>query len=274
MADNKKASKIEDEELDELLDDALEDFEKISIQSSKATTSKPNDVEDPPMETLWNEKIQRSQAFDVLEKIFKGEVSLNCHSEAIIFQNIAAQAQACFEPDSENKLPEIDPQFQSSIMGLLQGMNQGQESLQQPFSADDVAGMFSNMNMSDTEGNAFLPFMQGMMQSLLSAEVLLPSLKEIVRNYPTWLEENESKISVEDKERYENQLKLMQEVVSELEKEKSDDSAEVKKQRFDIVLERMQKMQELGQPPSDLVGEGELPTNLEALPGAEQCSIM
>lgn len=39
------------------------------------------------------------------------------------------------------------------------------------------------------------------MQSLLSAEVLLPSLKELLEKYPAWLEENNDKISATDKER-------------------------------------------------------------------------
>lgn len=84
--------------------------------------------------------------------------------------------------------------------------------------------------------------MQGMMQSLLSAEILLPSLKDLVDKYPKYLEENADKISAEDKERYTKQLNLMQEVCQELEKEKPDDSAEVKKERFNIVLDRMQKV--------------------------------
>jgi peroxin-19 len=121
--------------------------------------------------------------------------------------------------------------------------------------------------------------MQGMMQSLLSAEVLLPSLKELSSKYPSYLAENSSKISAEEKERYENQLKLMQEVCGELEKEKAEDSAEVKKARFNLVLDRMQKMQELGQPPTEIIGEGaDQPAipNLNGIEGMnnEQCSIM
>jgi peroxin-19 len=107
--------------------------------------------------------------------------------------------------------------------------------------------------------------------------VLLPSLKEIVSKYPGWLEENGSKISPEEKERYESQLKLMQEVCSELEQEKAEDSPEVKKDRFTVVLDKMQRMQDLGQPPEDLVGPGEnvMPNLGEgALPGGDQCSIM
>lgn len=40
-----------------------------------------------------------------------------------------------------------------------------------------------------------------MMQSLLSAEILLPSIKELLEKYPKYLEENDSKLSAEDKER-------------------------------------------------------------------------
>lgn len=40
-----------------------------------------------------------------------------------------------------------------------------------------------------------------MMQSLLSAEVLLPSLKELLEKYPVWLAENGDKIDPADKER-------------------------------------------------------------------------
>lgn len=39
------------------------------------------------------------------------------------------------------------------------------------------------------------------MQSLLSAEILLPSIKELLEKYPKYLEENDSKLSAEDKER-------------------------------------------------------------------------
>ena len=47
-----------------------------------------------------------------------------------------------------------------------------------------------------------MPFMEGMMQSLLSAEILLPSIKELLDKYPKYLEENADKITPEDKERY------------------------------------------------------------------------
>lgn len=160
------------------------------------------------------------------------------------FARLAEAASLAVDPNAiTDNAPQMDSQFTQSITDVLKGLSEGQENLQQPFSSDDIAGMFGNINLNETgENNAFLPFMQGMMQSLLSAEVLLPSLKDLVTKYPSWLEENGSKISTEDKERYENQLKLMKEVCDELESEKPEDSAEVKKDRFNIVLDRMQKV--------------------------------
>lgn len=90
--------------------------------------------------------------------------------------------------------------------------------------------------------NPFLPVMQGMMQSLLSAEVLLPSLKELLDKYPTWMVENADKISAADKERYTKQQELFKVICAELEKEKPTDSADVKNERFKIVLKNMQKV--------------------------------
>lgn len=84
--------------------------------------------------------------------------------------------------------------------------------------------------------------MQGMMQSLLSAEVLLPSLKELLDKYPAWFEENKDKISAEDKDRYSKQQDLFKVICTELEKENPDDSSEVKNERFKIVLKNMQKV--------------------------------
>jgi peroxin-19 len=117
------------------------------------------------------------------------------------------------------------------------------------------------------------------MQSLLSAEILLPSLKDLVEKYPKWLEENSGKVSAEDKERYEKQLVIMKTVCGELEQEKESDSADVKKQRFNKVLEEMQKIHDLGQPPSDLVGEVDgagLPNFDPTAMGVDpaQCSLM
>lgn len=180
------------------------------------------------------------------------------------FQRIAEAAALAVRGESTNPTTEtVDPSISQSITDALRGLSEGRENLQTPFSPEDIAGMFGNIDLNEGgENNAFLPFMQTMMQSLLSAEVLLPSLKDLTDKYPAWLQENGEKIPKEDKERYEKQLKLMEDVCRELEKEKPEDSAEEKRVRFQTVLDMMQSMQDLGQPPADLVGDLGGPGNM------------
>lgn len=122
--------------------------------------------------------------------------------------------------------------------------------------------------------NNFLPFMQGMMQSLLSKDVLYPSLKDILEKFPGWLESHDSTLTPEDKERYTKQKDLMQKVCEELEGETPVDTPQVKKERFEKVLGLMQKLQDYGQPPTDLVGDVGQGLPFDQIPNTDQCSLM
>lgn len=252
-----------DKELDDLLDSALEDFSKHKEGDGKASGSGPTDAQhdDPPTEQLWNEEFITSQAKMFEEKMASlfggGSGEVDAEQITLGFQRIAEAAAMAVRGEATNTSAEtVDPTVSQSITDALRGLSEGSENLQTPFSPEDIAGMFGNIDLNEGgENNAFLPFMQTMMQSLLSAEVLLPSLKDLTEKYPGWLQENGEKIPKEDKERYEKQLKLMEEVCRELEKEKPEDSAEEKRVRFQTVLDMMQSMQDLGQPPADLVGD-------------------
>uniref|UniRef100_A0A8D8G2L3 Peroxin-19 n=1 Tax=Culex pipiens TaxID=7175 RepID=A0A8D8G2L3_CULPI len=265
----------DDKELDDLLDSALEDFSKEDKKTTGAGSGE-GQHDDPPTEQLWNEEFINSQTKLFEEKMAalfggggSGEGSggpVDAEQIALGFQRIAEAAALAVRGDPADvaAAPEgVDPSISQSITDALRGLSEGRENLQTPFNPEDIAGMFGNIDLNESgENNAFLPFMQTMMQSLLSAEVLLPSLKDLTDKYPDWLRENGDKVPKEDKERYEQQLKLMEDVCRELEKEKPDDPADVKRTRFQKVLEMMQSMQDLGQPPADLVGDLGAPGNL------------
>jgi len=112
-----------------------------------------------------------------------------------------------------------------------------------------------------------------MMQQLLSKEILHEPMKDIVEKYPKWLEDNKDKISKEEYGRYNNQLELMVKLI-----EVYENDPENMTKIFDI----MQNMQECGQPPSDLVQDvvpdldlsklGQL--SPEMLESAPNCCIM
>ncbi|GFS42591.1 peroxin 19-2 [Actinidia rufa] len=85
-----------------------------------------------------------------------------------------------------------------------------------------------------------------MMQQLLSKEILHEPMKEIGERYPKWLEEHKSKLSKDDHKRYSHQYKLIKDLIEVYETEPGN---------FNKVVELMQKMQECGQPPNDIVQE-------------------
>jgi peroxin-19 len=149
-------------------------------------------VEDPPMETLWNDefiaqqaKMFEKQMADIFSASGGDGAEISPEQISLGFQRIAEAASIAIDPNQNaNVASDIDPAFTESIKNVLKGLADGQQNLQQPFNSEDVAGMFGNINLNETgDSNAFLPFMQGMMQSLLSAEVLLPSLKELSSKY-------------------------------------------------------------------------------------------
>ncbi|XP_014371665.2 peroxisomal biogenesis factor 19 [Papilio machaon] len=294
MSDNKDVSKKDaDPELGDLLDSALQDM----IQKTEGKTEEnENKTEEEAPANVWNEEFIREAAAQFESNMaallgnFSGIPDENVTQEQIAhtFSKMAEAAAQVLKPPSDTpavenandtatqeKINEVS----EAITRTLQNLNTDSENLQTPFSENDLANMFANFNMGEggQENNMFVPFMQGMMQSLLSKEVLYPSLKDLVERYPTWLAENKGKIEQAEYERFEKQQKLMEEVCAELEPEQESDPEDVKRKRFEVVLNLMQQMQDLGQPPKDLVGDIGAPPPGFAPPTAQdggQCAIM
>lgn len=85
-----------------------------------------------------------------------------------------------------------------------------------------------------------------MMQQLLSKEILHEPMKEIGERYPKWLEEHKTSLSKEEYDRYSHQYELIKHLNHVYEYDSGN---------FTKIVELMQKMQECGQPPNDIVKE-------------------
>ncbi|XP_013192579.1 peroxisomal biogenesis factor 19 [Amyelois transitella] len=291
MSDNKEVAKKDvDPELDDLLDSALQDMTK------KETPEEPKpEGSGEVTQNLWSEEFIKEAAAQFESNMaailgsFNGvpEDQISQEQIAQTFSKMAEAAAQVLKPSgAEADAASADPNAQekidevsAAISQTLQNLNTNTESLQTPFSDQDLANMFGNFNLSEggQDGNMFVPFMQGMMQSLLSKEVLYPSLKELVDKYPAWLRDNKGKIDQSEYDRFEQQQELMKQVCAELEPEQDSDSEEVKRSRFERVLNMMQRMQDLGQPPTELVGDIGAPPQGFAPPvgqDASQCAVM
>ncbi|XP_026170376.1 peroxisomal biogenesis factor 19 isoform X2 [Mastacembelus armatus] len=265
-----------DTELDELLDSALDDFEKSSAPSAPepaaASCSATSGAEKPPL-------LEDCKLFETL---FQGEMAAQAKEEWEKAMTELAQEE-----------PELLQHFQklSEAAGkveTLRGLAKNADNLQSTgLAGDDLVKALEGLGLDEggegtsDDGN-ILPIMQSIMQNLLSKEVLYPSLKEITTKYPEWLDANRSSLSTEDCQRYEQQAKIMGEICKRFEREEA--GAEDKESNFECIMDLMQQLQDLGQPPKELAGDAPPGFNFDMeslnLPGgpgagaAEQCSIM
>ncbi|XP_053460495.1 peroxisomal biogenesis factor 19 isoform X2 [Nycticebus coucang] len=176
-------------------------------------------------------------------------------------------------------------EFTSCLKETLSGLAKNATDLQNSgMSEEELTKAMEGLGMDegDGEGN-ILPIMQSIMQNLLSKDVLYPSLKEITEKYPEWLQSHQESLPPEQFEKYQEQHSVMGKICEQFEAETPTDSEATQKARFEMVLDLMQQLQDLGHPPKELAGE--MPPglnfdldalNLSGLPGAsgEQCLIM
>ncbi|XP_018305852.1 LOW QUALITY PROTEIN: peroxisomal biogenesis factor 19 [Mycetomoellerius zeteki] len=253
MTDNieQTNNETENQDLNDLLDSALQDFDKVSISN----VEKSNDIntvdsqkqtdKHETSEDKWTEDFLKQTA-DQFEKNLQNLLQNDSELEAAL--------QKLGQMSASNAVDEkdVNVDFQSAVSQVLKDLTANSENLQ---NETDMAGGAGEQTSLDGDTGDILPFMQGMMEHLLSKEILYPSLKELSDKYPAWLEEHKATLNASDLERYTKQSELMQKVCIELEKGKEDDAEGIKQHRFECVLKLMMEMQNYGQAPDDLVGE-------------------
>uniref|UniRef100_A0A8C5KQ08 Peroxisomal biogenesis factor 19 n=1 Tax=Jaculus jaculus TaxID=51337 RepID=A0A8C5KQ08_JACJA len=167
-------------------------------------------------------------------------------------------------------------EFTSCLKETLSGLAKNANDLQNSGMSEE------ELTKADGEGN-ILPIMQSIMQNLLSKNVLYPSLKEITEKYPEWLQSHQESIPPEQFEKYQEQHSVMGKICEQFEAETPTDTEATQKARFEMVIDLMEQLQDLGHPPKELAGEMPpgLNFDLDALslsgpPGAagKQCLIM
>ncbi|KAJ7944744.1 Peroxisome biogenesis protein 19-2 [Quillaja saponaria] len=237
------------DELDQLLDSALDDFQNLnlssSLQSGGGTGNKQQAYPSLPSSVQG-----LGMGLPDLKK-WKEKVSKDAHvSEA---------------------LDKLSEQTREAVKGLesMTGAKPGVDDLGKDAMVEDWVKQFEELAGSQDMESV----VETMMQKLLSKEILHEPMKEIGERYPKWLAEHGATLSKEEFERYSHQLELIKNLNQVYENDPGN---------YNKIVELMQKMQECGQPPNDIVQElapdfdlaslGQLsPDMLESQPN---CSIM
>nr|KAG5706777.1 hypothetical protein BaRGS_007280 [Batillaria attramentaria] len=203
----------EDKELDEILNSALQDFDKneAAAAQQKAQSDSTNKAEagaaggadgasSDPMSAAFAEDFSDQLAAQ-FEEAMKSFLSQDPHMMEQIEKLAEAAGNAANSPESQQ-------QFASTLSQTLADLTHNAEGLEEQVGEDELSQAFSAMS-GEGQGDDFMPMMQGLMQTLLSKEILYPSLKEISAKYPAYLSENESQLEAGEQERYRKQYELM-----------------------------------------------------------------
>lgn len=281
------AADAPDRELDELLDSALNDFDKTNVppaapEAQAASDAGTNTGEKPPLleDSKFFESLFDGEMANQAREEWEKAMSELAQEEPELLQHFHKLSEAAGKVGSDVASQQ---EFTSCLKDTLSGLAKNADNLQTAgLAGEDLVKTLENLELNENgegaEDGNILPIMQSIMQNLLSKDVLYPSLKEITEKYPEWLESNRQSIPPDQFMRYEQQYKIMGEICTQFEKDGDREST------FENILELMQKLQDLGQPPKELAGEAPPGLNFDpeslhlpgaqGVPGAEQCSIM
>ncbi|KAI5417519.1 peroxisome biogenesis protein 19-2 [Lathyrus oleraceus] len=243
------------DDLNQLLDSALDDFQTLNLNSYlPRTTEQTSDKKESPSLPSGVQGLGLGLPDLRSKKKGKQKVSKDAHvSEAL--NKLREQTK-----EAVKGLEFITPP--GSVSG---GVDLGEEAMMEDWvkQFEDLAGSQDMESIVET-----------MMQQLLSKEILAEPMKEIGERYPKWLEDHKASLSEEEYDRYSRQCGLIRNLTEVYEKDSGN---------FTKIFELMQKMQDCGQPPIDIVQE--LSPNIdlaslgqlspEMLDGSQpNCSIM
>ncbi|XP_068650188.1 peroxisome biogenesis protein 19-1-like [Aristolochia californica] len=216
------------DDLDELLDSALDDFGKIDLGSSQKKTSNNGDRD--------TEKTSSSSLVSASQVQGLGLGLPDLKSKKKGKQKTVEDSHVTEALDKlTQQTREAVKRFESAVPPMSQAdlLKDGMEDFVKQF--QDHAGSQDMDSIVET-----------MMQQLLSKEILHEPMKEIGERYPKWLEEHKTELKQEEYERYCRQYELIKKLNEVYENDPSN---------FPQIFDLMQRMQECGQPPNDIVQE-------------------
>ncbi|ROT41245.1 Pex19-domain-containing protein [Sodiomyces alkalinus F11] len=199
------------------------------------------------------------------DEVFK-EIS-NAGTGETAADDSKASASAAGPRPSTSDSNRAESSFQETIRRTMERMQasgeQATAAATESATEDLLAEMMKQLG-GDGSGSGndedFSKMLMGMMEQLTNKEILYEPMKELDEKFPEWLEKNKDKTPVEELKRYEEQRVLVMEIVGKFDETTYSDSNSADRE---YIVERMQKMQDLGSPPADLVGD--MPSAQEAL---------
>lgn len=161
-------------------------------------------------------------------------------------QSIPAKAEV---KGSEQSSASEEP-FQETIRKTMERMQASGEQATAAAKSEDsddmLAQMLKEMQKSGLEGagddEGFNKMLMGMMEQLTNKDILYEPMKELHDKFPAWMAKNKGSTDPADLKRYEEQQRLVGEIVGRFEQK---DYSDAKAADRELIVERMQQVRDL-----------------------------
>ncbi|XP_010264303.1 PREDICTED: peroxisome biogenesis protein 19-2-like [Nelumbo nucifera] len=211
--------------LEALLDSALGDFQDFNLDSSGQSNVDGGEEK--------KDKLSLPSGVQGLGNGLPDLISYNKKGK----QKVSIESDVSVEPQKVRQQTREVVQEMDSTTDKVGG-----DDLTKEIMVDDLVKQIEELAGSqDMESIA-----ETMMQQLLSKEILHGPIKEIGERYPKWLGDHKSGLSKEEYERYNHQYMIIKQLNVAYENDPGN---------FPKIVVLMQKMQECGQPPIDILQE-------------------
>lgn len=147
----------------------------------------------------------------------------------------------------ESSSSNTEEPFQETIRKTMERMqasgDQATAAAKTEDSDDVLAQMLKEMQEGGLEGaeddEGFSKMLLGMMEHLTNKEILYEPMKELHDKFPAWMSKNRSSTSADDLRRYDEQQRLVGEIVERFEQKSYSDSQSHDRE---FIVERMQQV--------------------------------
>ena len=160
----------------------------------------------------------------------------------------AAATNTTFEDTIRRTMERMSTSDATATNAATQSANSEEDMLAQLLKAMET----ESRGGADGDDGELSKMFLGMMEQLTNKDMLYEPMKELDEKFPEWLvkKEQEGKLPAEDMTRYRNQRGIVREIVGKFE-ERGYSDGDPRCREF--IWERMQRMQNEGSPPEDLI---------------------
>ncbi|KAI9228859.1 MAG: Pex19 protein [Piptocephalis tieghemiana] len=141
---------------------------------------------------------------------------------------------------------------------------------------EEMAGE-GGLGAGEEGGGGLDKLMEGMMNQLMTREVLYEPMRDLATRYPAWLQDKKGSLSEEEYNRYKEQLGHIQAMVAHFESTSAQDESSSSSDKQDpVIADLMEKMQDCGQPPSELLQDlaPGMEMDEDGMPQPGNCTLM